>query len=117
MSAGLRRGDQQITAVLHHQRYHIEVRAVKLGEALVGGNLSTLITLSILITQNQRHPVILLLVFLQMGLQQLLVSLPVQRGQCLLVLFLSVATDVLIVHEVRGCGDIECRCGGTVHVE
>ena len=88
-----------------------------MSEALVGGDLSTQIIRIILITQNQRHPVILLLVFLQMGLQQLLVSLPVQRGQRLLVLFLSVAADVLIVHEIRGSCDIERCCGGTFHVE
>ena len=37
LSTGLRGGDEQITAVLHHQRHHVEVGTVKCGEALVGG--------------------------------------------------------------------------------
>ena len=120
LSARLRRGDQQIAAVLHHQRHHVEVDRfticdfvcgrIKGCEALVGGNLS------VLITQRQRYAVVLFLVFLQMVLQELLITLFLDGGHRLYVLQGRIAVDGVVVHIVRCGGDIDGGGGGLVHV-
>ena len=37
LSTRLRRGDEQVTAILHHERHHVEVAAVESGEASISG--------------------------------------------------------------------------------
>ena len=77
LAAGLRRGDEQVTAVLHHQRHHVEVAGIlfKGCHALVGLQGGVL-----RLRQGEHDAVVLLLVFLQMGLQQLVVALALDRG-------------------------------------
>ena len=74
LPAGLRRRDQQIATVLHHQRHHIEVSAVEGAQAFVGGQAaSTGFTSSA--TQCQLYAIVLLLVFLDMVDQKLFIWL------------------------------------------
>ena len=47
-----------------------------------------------------------------MVLQQLFVRFAAQAAQHLVVLFRGVAADVLVVHEVRGCHDVDGDIGG-----
>ena len=64
LSTWLRRRNQQITSVLHHQRHKIQVTAIKCSQ--------TFICLQVRIfrfRQSQRYAVVLLLILLQMALQ------------------------------------------------
>ena len=111
LTAGLARRDEEVAAVLHHQRHHVEVGSIRLegSHALVGlqAGISRL-------WQRQADAVGLLLVLFDMIGQQLLVGLALDTGQRLVVLLHRRAADVLVVHEVGGSGDIERRGGGIV---
>ena len=115
LSTGLRRRDQQITAILHHQRYHAKIAGILLEgcQTLVCRQSSTLG----LTRQIQIHSVVLLTVFLQMGIQQLLVSLALYTGQRLIILLHRATADIVIIHEVGSSSDVKRSSGGISHTQ
>ena len=108
LSTRLRGGDEQVTAILHHERYHIEVAAVESDEAAVCGQI-----LIPVMRQCQADTVILLLVFLEVTVEDLLIVAVSEGRERHDVLSGGIAADIVVVHVVGSCGDIQC-CSGCI---
>ena len=110
LASRLRRADEQIAPVLHHQGHQVKVGAVEGFQALVCGQFGRGRR-----GQTQRNASILLLVFSQVVRQQLSVRPVFQGCQRLQVLLRRVSTDVVVIHEVGGSHNVEHGFGGVGH--
>ena len=106
LSARLRGGDEQVTAVLHHERHHVEVTPVESDEAAVCGQV-----LIPVMWQCQADAVILILVFLEVTAEDLLIAAASEKRERLDVLTGRIAADIVVIHVVGSCGDIQCGSG------
>ena len=127
LSAGLARRDEQVATVLHHERHHVEIErcaacrtlVVQLAGTLLEGNEALVSRQSGvgILRQVQCDAIVLLLILLHVCLQQFVVRLLRDTGQRRVVFLHRIATQVVIVHEVRSGCDVERGSGGVVNAE